>query len=291
MQRAEHVDPFPMPLITTMDLVDTRGRLGQAPGRIVSLVPSLTELICDLGRASSLVGVTRYCEEPHHVTRALAQVGGTKDPDLGAIAALRPDLIVANQEENRREDIERVLQLGLMVYLDHPRTVDDVRRSVQAMGQIIEADSVARAIVLEIDCARRSIASLSQAGRPRGLCPIWRRPYMVVGGATYAGDLLRCGGGTNVFECHRGQGARYPVVTMEEIIAADPEVIVLPDEPYPFADRHRLEFRGQHGLGAMARQQIHLIDGKSISWYGKRTAAALVALARLFANACDHRAR
>lgn len=264
----------------TPALVDDAGRsvvLAAPPRRIVSLVPSLTELVCRLGAADRLVAVTRYCTEPPDIVAVLPHLGGTKNPQIDEIRALQPDLVLVNSEENRREDFAALLAAGLTVFVSFPTTVAAAATSIERLGRVLDSEAAA------LDLSRR-IAAASRAAAVPGLaalrvfCPIWRRPWMSFNADTYAHDLLRCGGGENVCA---GLGQRYPTVDLDRIAAADPEVILLPDEPYPFAERHRGALRPLERTTAWAQGRVHFIDGKALSWYGHRTPDALALFAGL----------
>ena len=260
-------------------LSDDVGRalsLDGPPRRVVSLVPSLTELVCALGRADRLVGVTRYCTEPAEVVAALPKLGGTKNPDIDAIVRLAPDLVLVNAEETRREDFQSLTSAGLTVLVSFPRTLEEAEQAIERVGRALDAEAPANALVAEIVALRGE----ATPRRLRVFCPIWRKPWMSFNRDTYVHDLLHCAGGENVCaECPE----RYPVVALHAIAHADPEIVLLPDEPYPFADRHRAMLGELSGTSAWRQGRIHLIDGKGLSWYGHRTAPALRRFRALFA--------
>lgn len=264
----------------TLDALDDGGvalRLAHAPERIVSLVPSLTELVCALGGAARLVGVTRFCTDPPEVVAGLTKVGGTKTPDCEAILALRPDLILVNAEENRRADYERLVASGVPVFNSFPTGVQAAALSIGRLGRLLGSEERAAALAGAIEQARA--AALARIGRrPRVFCPIWRNPWMTFNRDTFAHDLLWCAGGENVAA---DAAERYPRVELGSIAERLPEVVLLPDEPYRFAERHIETLTELSQTPAWRDQRIHLIDGKAISWYGPRTPAALADLGRL----------
>jgi ABC-type hemin transport system substrate-binding protein len=260
-------------------LTDDLGRrveLATPPHRIVSLVPSLTELVCSLGRADRLVGVTRYCIEPAEVVATLPAVGGTKNPDLRGIIDLRPELVLANAEENRREDFQALVDAGVTVWVSFPTTLETAAASIVGVGEAIDARPEAAALAAAI-----AAGSAGRGGRARVFCPIWRKPWMSFNRDTYAHDLLRCAGGDNVCA---GEAQRYPMVDLEAVARADPEVVLLPSEPYPFAERHLAYLGPLAQTAALRDRRVHLIDGKALSWYGPRTVPALGFLRRLLAD-------
>ena len=263
-----------------MTLVDASGApLARAapPQRIVSLIPSTTELLCDLGLADRLVGVTAYCVEPRAVVRTKARIGGEKDPDLAAIRALAPDLVIANVEENVREHIDALRAWGIHVWVTYPRTVGESLRMIRELGEVTGTASRAAAMVAELegDLAGTCVPS---APPVRTFYAIWRNPYMTVSGDTYISDLLAVCGAANVFA---SAALRYPAVTMDEIAARRPEVILLPDEPFRFRRAHLRDFEPYSEVPAVRDGRIHLVDGKPFAWHGRRLADALRVMAAL----------
>jgi ABC-type Fe3+-hydroxamate transport system substrate-binding protein len=238
----------------------------------VSLVPSLTEALFALGLGDRVVGVTDWCVHPAQAVEALPKVGGTKTPDRARIAELEPDLVLANREENRRRDVELLVGEGLQVWVTYPRSV---REAVALLAELADlgATPEARSRVLEpIEAALRTAAVRSPKPPIRVFCPIWKDPWMAVGGDTYADDLLQVCGGQNVFAARSER--RYPIVTPQEIVEAAPEVILLPDEPYAFGPREVAEL-SRLPLPASEAGRIHPIDGTLVSWYGPRIAQAI----------------
>jgi ABC-type Fe3+-hydroxamate transport system substrate-binding protein len=248
--------------------------------RIVCLVPSLTEALFELGLGPRVVAVTDWCVHPADAVAKLPKVGGTKNPDLAAILAQRADLVIANREENRRADVERLRDAGIPVWVTYPRTV---REGAELLREIAELgaspDAVAR--VVEPVLARVAEAEAEPVARATPVfCAVWKNPWMAVGRNTYANDLLRLCGGRNVFG-HR-EGRRYPIVKPAEIVLAAPEVILLPDEPYAFGPRDVAEL-GALDIPAARSARIHLIDGTLVSWYGPRIKRGIETLRPLLA--------
>ena len=241
-------------------------------GRIVSLVPSTTELLCALGLADALVGVTVYCVEPRDVVRTKTRVGGEKDPDLETIRALAPDLVVANIEENRREDVEALRAAGLEVLVTYPRSVAESLAMIAELGAATGALTAARRLLDELEPLHAQVRA-RLAGRRATPCfyPIWREPWMSVGQDTYIHDLLVTCGGANVF----GERFRYPTVTLDEVAARAPEVMLLPDEPFRFRRAHLRDFDAYPAMPAVRDRRVQLVDGKRFSWHGPRLAEAL----------------
>jgi len=264
--------------VTPPALVDASGvalELAAPPRRIVSLIPSTTELLCALGLADALVGVTVYCLEPREVVRGKARVGGEKDPDLAAIRALAPDLVVANIEENRREDVDALRAAGLRVWVTYPRTVAEGLAMIHDLGEVTGAREGARTLLDTLEPLYARARTRAAARRPVSVFyPIWRQPWMTIGADTYVHDLLATCGGVNVF----GDRTRYPTVTLDEVAARRPEVILLPDEPFRFRRAHLADFEPYPAVPAVRGGRIHLVDGKPFSWHGPRLADALTKL-------------
>jgi ABC-type Fe3+-hydroxamate transport system substrate-binding protein len=256
--------------------------------RIVSLVPSLTEALLALGLGPRVVGVTDWCAHPAERLSGLPRVGGTKTPDLAAVRALEPDLVIANREENRRAHIERLRRTGLRVWVTYPRTVREGAALLRELAEELGAAREAFAEVVEPVEAAVAEAEREPLSRPvRFFCAVWRDPWMAVGADTYAHDLLRLCGGLNVFADRKER--RYPVVTLAEVEAADPELILLPDEPYAFGEADARELGGLD-VSAARRARIACIDGTLISWYGPRIARAIRTLRPLLREVAEARA-
>lgn len=259
---------------------DVRGcwiTLAQPPARIVSLVPSLSELVCGLGASRRLVGVTRYCTHPPAIMRTRARVGGTKNPDCAAVIALHPDLVLANAEENRAEDVRTLVSAGLHVFVTFPRTLCDTAAMIEQIGRLIGARRTGALLATRIRTARRTPVATRRV-RLRVFCPIWRNPWMAFNRDTYAHDLLWQAGADNVCA---GYGERYPQITLAAIAALAPDLVLLPSEPYRFTARHLRDLEPLRGTPAYRDGRIHLVDGQALSWYGPRTPAALRYFRRL----------
>ncbi len=237
-----------------------------APERIVSLVPSLTELVWWLGCGDALRGRTRFCEEPAGEIEVVPNVGGTKNPDIEAIAAISPDLVIANREENRREDVEALQHAGLNVLLTDPNSVDEALAMIADVGKALEREAAAEGLVAEV----RAAVTEGSGERPAALfVPIWWNPLMGLAGDTYGSSVLEAAGATNVLAGR----TRYPEVTLDEVAALRPQAILLPDEPYRFNEGHVPEFSG---IAPTA-----VVDGKLLWWYGPRMPEAIRELRRI----------
>ena len=249
--------------------------------RIVSLIPSITEILFAIGAGDRVMGCTIYCTEPAEGVATKTRVGGEKNPRLDVIRGLDPDLVIANVEENVREHVDTLRAWGIPVHVTYPRTVADGIRLVGELGALLDVGERAREIEAALQARYDQVRSAT-AGRPprRVFCPIWRRPYMTINRDTYIHDMLAVTGGANVFG---DELRRYPEIALEQVAAADPEVILLPDEPYRFRRAHVADFDPFPGLPAVRNGRIHLVDGKLLSWYGPRIGEALRVLPPLFA--------
>ncbi len=225
--------------------------------RVVSLVPSVTETLLALGVMP--VACTRFCEHGD----AIATVGGTKDPRVDEIVALAPDLVVVNDEENRREDADALIAAGVALHSMSPRTVDGVGPAVRELA------------------ARLGVAAPSWESVPasplrgRMVAFVWRRPWMALGGDTYGSSVLERLGWANAFA---DAVERYPAVTLADVVERAPALVLLPSEPYPFGQRHVNDV-----AAAVPGARVALVDGRDLFWWGIRTPGALERLAAALA--------
>ena len=234
---------------TTDDLGSPFEHLGPAR-RVVSLVPSLTESVAAT-RRDALVGATGWCSHPADLD--VRRVRGTKNPDVAAIIALRPDVVLANKEENRRSDVQKLRAAGIAVWVTVIETVDQALASLRRMFEHA-LDWRTPGWLDDADRAWRG----ATPGLPRRVAiPIWRDPWMAVGSATFTGDLAARCGLINIFDQHAD---RYPHVSPEDIRAAMPDLVLLPDEPY--------RFTATDGPEAFPGLPSVLVDGRCLTWYG-----------------------
>lgn len=238
------------------------------PQRIVSLVPSLSETLWWLRAADRVVGVTDHCTAPPHGFPAAERVRGTKNPDVDAIVALAPDLVLANQEENRRLDVERLRGAGVAVYVTAPSSVPDAARMLADVGALVGAAKAGHGLAQSIERALE-IKRADERAPLSAFVPVWRDPWMATGTGTYAADLLRWCGFRVLPDT-----PRYPEVDLAEVRGLDPDVVLLPDEPYAFGDADRAVFTDW-------RARVRRIDGTQLTWYGPRTPYAISELTRL----------
>lgn len=237
----------------------------------MSLVPSWTETLFHFGFDAEVVGVTKWCVRPKELVERVPRVGGTKDPDVPRIVELRPDLVVANKEENRREDVEALRAAGLEVWVSDVRSVEDSLREVRKLAALTGRPDAGRALAERIDAARREV----EAGRPRGeavpvFVPIWRRDWMTISGDTFAHDVLRVAGARNVFGEDK---ERYPLKTPEEARAKGATAALLPTEPYPF--HQKAQAVDEIVAAGFPRERVRILDGEALTWYGAREVEGL----------------
>lgn len=234
--------------------------------RIISLCPSLTELVFDLGAGEAVVGRTRYCIEPKGVVEAVPALGGTKNPKIQEIVRLAPDFVLLNEEENRREDAEALAEAGLVCRSYLPQTVEETAAMVRDIGVAVGRTEAGERIAGEIEARAAAAREAAERGPEVSWAYlIWRKPWMAAGGDTFVDALLTLPGGRNVFGAHE---ERYPAVTAEDLRAADPQRIWLSSEPFPFEAKHIDELVIATGLPP---SRFRLVDGQDLSWHGSRT--------------------
>lgn len=279
-------------MVAMLRMTDDRGRdvvFGAPPKRVVSLVPSDTLTLFDLGLGSAVVGRTDYCELPA-AAAALPSVGGTKNPRLDAIFDLEPDLVIANQEENTKSDLEAIAQRGFRIWVAFPKRVAEGLAHMARLARMfrVEEDAGVRDLVKRGYEALRE-AEAAQAGRAPAptFCPIWMKPLMTIHGDTYISDMLAVAGARNVFADRErryplaadlrgaepaaadGRDTRYPRVTEAEVVSRAPEIVLLPDEPHPFSEEDAAVFAALD-IPAARRGAVVRCSGKDLCWYGSR---------------------
>jgi ABC-type hemin transport system substrate-binding protein len=231
--------------------------LQQTPKRIISIVPSQTELLFDLGLDEKIVGITKFCIHPAEKIKHITKIGGTKQLNIEAIHNLRPHLIIANKEENEQSQVEELMK-------HYPVWISDIHNLPTALDMIIKVGEItgtknkANKIAEEISL---QFVSLTPA-QPKFsvMYLIWRKPYMAAGSGTFIDNMLQLCGFENVVAAQR-----YPELSTDEIIAARPDVLLLSSEPYPFGQKHIDEFKLM-----LPEAKIELVDGELFSWYGSR---------------------
>lgn len=276
------------------------------PRSIVSLVPSMTETLFDLALGHLVIGRTDYCTRPADRVQSIPSVGGTKNPRVEQIVAMRPDLVIANQEENRREDVEALQANGIAVWVTFPRTVLESFNMMWNLMYLCDVTTMVervRLIEYTYDWLDAIAQRLEMTDPLRVFCPIWLDPLMTINRETYVHDVIRVCGGTNVFADRDrlyplaadlgraqplaaddprmvGRDTRYPRVTWEEVEASQPDVILLPDEPFAFNESHVPLFLALD-VPAARQQRVHVVDGSLLTWHGTRVAYAFETLPKL----------
>jgi ABC-type Fe3+-hydroxamate transport system substrate-binding protein len=220
---------------------------------VVSLVPSSTETLLALG--ADVIACTRFCERPE-----LRHVGGTKNPDIEAIVELHPDVVVMDSEENRRADHDELLARGIRVHVTAVRSVDDAVAVVDDLATLLELDHPSTELPATVGAPDRT-----------AFVPIWRRPWMSINEHTYGGSVLTRLG---IALVTAGSPDPYPTVDLNEVAAHDPDLVLVPSEPYEFSESHLAELHA-----AIPNATIVRVDGRDLFWWGIRTPAAIRRLA------------
>ena len=264
------------------EIIDIRGIAFEPlkrPFRVVSLVPSWTETLFDLGLAEAeIVGRTEYCIRPRSKVARIENLGGPRDPDVERILELDPDLVVADREENRREDVEEIERHWgrPRVFVTGPRTIGQALQDIELFGLLFRTRGRARQL---IEAVRSWMAQLVRQDRGTVVYLVWEDPWMAASGETYIGDVLRTLGYRNLFEgsavpdSNEGGTTSYPVVTVEDLVRFKPEAVFLSTEPFPFRKSHTHRLRSQfrrmdpeYG----GKVDVRIVNGEYFSWYGSR---------------------
>lgn len=244
--------------ITVKDQLQQTITLEQLPSKIVSLVPSQTELLHTLGLEEQVAGITKFCIHPPHLYRTKERIGGTKTVQINSVRKLKPDLIIANKEENDKEQIDTLRSVA-PVWVSDVKTLDDALEMIKGVGDVTGKATEANELAENI---RKAFDQLPKVNKPlRTAYLMWKSPYMAAAGDTFVSDILKQCGLQNIFE----QRHRYPQTTAEELKQLDCELLILSSEPYPFKQKHADELQ-QH----LPQTKIVLADGEMFSWYGSR---------------------
>ncbi|MFY9345222.1 MAG: helical backbone metal receptor [Planctomycetota bacterium] len=239
------------------------------PRRIVSLVPSTTASVCAFGCADRLVGCTRWCVEPAAALTNVARIGGTKNPDVAAILALQPDLVLANGEENRAEDLER-LAARVPVLVQTPRTVPTARADLQALAERLDVLPIAAPWLARIDAQLAALAATPPPrSAPRVYYAIWKKPWMSINRDTFIHDVLTHMGVANICA---DDSARYPEVDPATAVARGVDCVLLASEPWAFDETQRRELAALRPFGDA---KLVLCDGRDFCWHGVHLAEGL----------------
>ncbi len=251
--------------------------------RIVSLVPSITATIADLGLEANLVGCTSFCIDPPGLARRITVVGGTKNPDLSKIRSLEPDHILVNTEENRAEDIAHCREIA-PVHESFPRSPDDVPDMISSIGKFLGEDHAAALLANETAKAVYDLATAGKQNPSRHsfIYLIWRNPWMAAGKDTYISRFLETAGLNNALST-----IRYPSVPMDVLVGLSPDIVFFSSEPWPFRNRDCDAFAAEwQASTSQPIPRLLKIDGKSLSWHGSETKRA-ASLLRLWVEGDD----
>jgi ABC-type Fe3+-hydroxamate transport system substrate-binding protein len=257
----------------TISVIDQLGReiiIPILPQRIISVVPSQTELLFDLGRGDSVIGVTLFCIHPEEA-KSKTKIGGTKKLKLEKIVSLNPDLIIANKEENDQSQIEWLAE-RFPVWISDIKDMDNALSMIRAVGEMTGRMEQANSIISSI---YESFSKLKPGSPRRTLYLIWRSPYMSVGSDTFISHIMQRCGFVSVLDSE----TRYPELTENQIKTLNPELVLLSSEPYPFKEKHISELKN-----LLPNAKIMLVDGEMFSWYGSRLVEASSYLKKLLDN-------
>lgn len=246
--------------------------LSSSPKRIISLVPSQTELLYDLGLDQEVIGITKFCIHPDGWFRNKQRVGGTKNINIEKIKSLQPDLIIANKEENIKEQIE-ALQHIAPVWVSDVNNLDDAFEMISCIGEMTGKVSKAKDLINNIRNGFQKLSPINFQLSTAYL--IWKDPYMIIGGDTFINDMLQHCGFTNVFE-HLN---RYPETSVDQLKTINCKLLLLSSEPYPFTQKHIEELQQY-----LPQTRIMLVDGEMFSWYGSRLQYAPAYFAKLISQ-------
>jgi ABC-type Fe3+-hydroxamate transport system substrate-binding protein len=245
--------------------IDQTGRtvtIPSVPQRIISLVPSQTELLYDLGLDEQVAGITKFCVHPDQWFRSKTRVGGTKQLKMEIIRQLQPDLIIANKEENVKEQIEG-LEKNFPVWISDVNDLPGAYQMIEQVGILTGKEMSAQKINNEI---RNNFAELQTPNhKPQTIYLIWQNPYMTVGGDTFIHSMLEAAGFFNAY----GDKKRYPEISTAELQTKAPEILLLSSEPFPFREKQAQELQV-----LLPRTRVILVDGEMFSWYGSRLRSA-----------------
>lgn len=239
------------------DQMNRRVDVPSIPERIISIVPSQTELLFDLGLDEEIIGITKFCVHPADKIKRRLKVGGTKKLNINQIKKLNPDLIIGNKEENEKDQIEELAQ-SFPVWMSDISNLHDAVDMIRKVGELVDKEEKAKLIASTIATSFDKLKIKSSSLKVAYL--IWRKPYIVAGKGTFIDDMLKRCGLKNAFASER-----YPEVFPAQIVDANPDLVFLSSEPYPFTDRHVTEFQA-----LVPDANIQLVDGELFSWYGSR---------------------
>jgi ABC-type Fe3+-hydroxamate transport system substrate-binding protein len=252
-----------MPQRSFVDMMGRMVEIAYPPKRIVSLVPSQTELLYDLGLESEVVGITKFCVHPESWFRTKTRVGGTKQLNLDKIRELQPDLVIANKEENLKEQIDELTK-EFPVWISDIKSIDEGLQMISAIGSLVDKEEQANSLVNDIASGFEMLQKATDVKRVAYF--IWRGPWMSVGGDTFISNMIQTIGWKNALS----DMERYPEISLEEAAAHKPDIVLLSSEPFPFKEKHIAELKS-----AIPEAEVLLVDGEMFSWYGSRMLKAI----------------
>ncbi|MBL7868904.1 MAG: ABC transporter substrate-binding protein [Flavobacterium lindanitolerans] len=250
------------------------------PKRIISLVPSQTELLFDLGLEENLVGITKFCIHPYHLKSTKKIIGGTKKVHYEKIKLLQPDIIIANKEENTEEIVEELRKI-CPVWVTNVLTIEDSLQMISDFGQLFNKRTEAQKWIDKIQFALTDFQNFIKDKEEQKVAYfIWANPYMVAGGGNFINEMLKLNKFVNIYDNHPKYEGRYPEIVIQKMrIQGDPDLILLSSEPFPFKDEHAFE------LGRFTHHaKTVFVDGEMFSWYGSRMAKAFDYFKKLHSN-------
>jgi ABC-type Fe3+-hydroxamate transport system substrate-binding protein len=256
----KHFSAINLPPMEFKDQIGNFIHLLETPKRIVSLVPSQTELLFDLGLENEVVGITKFCVHPSNWLREKAVIGGTKNLSISKIQALKPDLIIANKEENDKEQIQN-LSKEFNVWTSDIRNLKEALEMIEHLGKITNTENKANEIKKQIEVKFSKLKGETKGKRCVYL--IWNNPMMTINGDTYIHDLIVRSGLQNCFE--HLKNSRYPIIRADDLKTSNPDILLLSSEPFPFSEKHKKYFQD-----ILPNAQIVIVDGEMFSWYGSR---------------------
>jgi len=239
------------------DQLNRKILLDKTPQRIVSIVPSQTELLFYLGLDDSIIGITEFCTHPHHQIKQVTKIGGTKKLNIELIRELQPDLIIANKEENEQNQVEDLMNI-CPVLISDINDLPGALAMIESVGEIVNRKAEADVLVKSISNLFNALIKVEKPLTVAYL--IWRKPYMVAGVGTFINSILQLCGFTNAFALDR-----YPQLDAAMLINANPDLVFLSSEPFPFTEKHIEEFKT-----ILPNAKVVLVDGEMFSWYGSR---------------------
>ena len=258
--------------MTTQSVTDMMGReitITYPPRRIISLVPSQTELLYDLGLKDEVIGITKFCVHPHEWFRNKQRIGGTKNVNMDLVRSLQPDLIIANKEENTQAQVEELAAL-FPTWVSNIQTIDDGLQMIRDVGALVGKSERAQLLTTDIT---NGFNNLKKAAVPQRVAYfIWCNPWMCAGGDTFINNMIEHMGWTNVLSGKM----RYPEIALQELADKQVNKILLSSEPYPFKDAHIAEIKA-----VLPDAEVLLVDGEMFSWYGSRMLEATAYLRKL----------